>query len=249
MLCSNSGIIKEIVAANCTESLPWEKKCKRILRELGLDDNSTEEDFALLDRVNWEKTLSSKILICNLKEVSSRIQTETEKTIRVWRWLKEGSECTDMPIFMKYNSEKQLAIGSIHKLRAGFNFSNHNAHMRHLALTGKCDTCSNEETEEHIIEDCPRYESLRARLLEDLEGACFPWREFRLAEVVLYSHNFEAKLKKWGEAMVGEPIARVMMMMNSTKPCKNLAGCTYWTPKFPFTRSQGLPSYRYSFLP
>ncbi|CAG9327872.1 unnamed protein product [Blepharisma stoltei] len=195
VLGSRSVIMKEIVRANRDEELPWERNCTSLLNQFELNEFLDKERITSLEKRKWELMLTNKVSALNLKEVLHRLKTETERTTRLWRWLKDGATFSFIPTFMRFNLDRQLAAGAIHRLRAGFNYSNYNAYIRHLVPSGKCGTCDVDETEEHMLEVCPRFGPLRARLEKELEQLQVPLRQFRLMEITLYGNRFEEFLK------------------------------------------------------
>ena len=95
--------------------------------------------------------------------------------------------------YLEQNPSILLAIGLIFQLKVGLNFTNECLFMRHLRADAKCPGCNNStEDVKHLIEHCPRYETLRKRLREVLEGTGL--EASRLVDVALYN---DTTCKAW----------------------------------------------------
>ncbi|CAG9320334.1 unnamed protein product [Blepharisma stoltei] len=97
---------------------------------------------------------------------------------------------------MMVNPDRRTAIGSIHRLRAGFNFCNANAHLRHLIASEKCENCDEAETEEHVISKCPRYNDQRKQLVEKLVELRVDIERIGLMEIALYGKEWNRWCRK-----------------------------------------------------
>ncbi|CAG9327238.1 unnamed protein product [Blepharisma stoltei] len=126
---------------NAEELLPWEKRCRRTMELLDLEEFQEAARLDTIEKKKWVAKIAEATRKLNLKESVLRMENETKKTTRLYRHLLEGLDSTWRPTFITVNQHNGCAIGAIHRLRAGFNYCNANAKLRHLTHNEACDTC------------------------------------------------------------------------------------------------------------
>ncbi|CAG9327246.1 unnamed protein product [Blepharisma stoltei] len=110
--------------------------------------------------------------------------------------MKEIKAATAKPTFVQFNQHNGNAIGAIHRLRAGFNYCDSNAKLRHLALDDRCNECGVEETEAHVMTECVKYDRLRQILQKQLMDVGVEWQEMDWLQVVLYGARYETQVAR-----------------------------------------------------
>ncbi|CAG9310496.1 unnamed protein product [Blepharisma stoltei] len=171
---------------NSRELLPWEMRCWETLALVGMSKYQGEGKLQEVDKVEWKQKIKDAVRLLNWRESMHRLKAETEKSTRMYRSLMVWMESTDVSTFVKINSYNGAAIGMVHRMRAGFNFCNANAKLRHLTHDEMCNECKVPETEEHVLTECTRYGRYRLELQEQLDNTGIAWSALGLIQVMLY---------------------------------------------------------------
>ncbi|CAG9328041.1 unnamed protein product [Blepharisma stoltei] len=150
MLDSKDSLTMKLREINEICNLPWENRCKEFMKELGLElyNDRIIERTGLKD---WKELIDRAASESNLRGAMRRLKEETYRTTEIYSWARRGTKQTYMSTYLMVNSDMHSAIGTIFRLRAGFNNCKGNAFIRHLTDNPACCECEITETEEHMF--------------------------------------------------------------------------------------------------
>ncbi|CAG9334926.1 unnamed protein product [Blepharisma stoltei] len=89
-----------------------------------MSEYQREDKLQGIDKVEWKQKIKEAVRLLNWRQSMYRLETENEKSTRMYRSLMVGMDSTDASAFVKINSCNGAALGMIHRMRAGFNFCN-----------------------------------------------------------------------------------------------------------------------------
>lgn len=180
---------------NKTRNLDWEKRCKKILKEYGIEDCKNREEEKRNTDWKWRWEAREKIY---MKEAERRREALNQKKTTSDFIRLGGTIISDLPEYLTHNSNMKFATGLIFQLRGGSNFTNACKYTRHLTQDPTCPSCGAEvEDTRHLIEKCEAYQEERDDIRKYLEKTLGNiTKKHNIEEITLGENIYEEELKE-----------------------------------------------------
>ena len=177
---SQSNFMADILRVNISCNTNWNTRCEKLQRKYNIKKGEDQD----LEEAVREKDRQSKL---------RRLEGVVHRTTERYRRLNKFENNRPLS-YLRLNTNRRVAVGTLHGLRAGANDTEECLYTRRRIRSPRCTRCE-EETGDviHRIERCCAYE-LKRRYLEKKIGEDI--RGLKLSDIVLNSDEFKTAMEK-----------------------------------------------------